>query len=142
MISRAAYSYCLKLRYAGFIESWGYGTIKIVDNCIKQGLPEPDFVEENGVMTVTFYKDKWNQENLRKLGLNVRQVKAVMYVKKNGKITNSDYQELNDVSERTALRDLEALIKKEVLMKKGEKRRPIINWVMADKWRIWRISGG
>jgi ATP-dependent DNA helicase RecG len=113
-----------------------------VDNCIKQGLPEPDFVEENGVMTVTFYKDKWNQENLRKLGLNVRQVKAVMYVKKNGKITNSDYQELNDVSERTALRDLEALIKKEVLMKKGEKRRPIINWVMADKWRIWRISGG
>ena len=34
--------------YAGFIESWGYGTIKIVDNCIKQGLPEPDFVEENG----------------------------------------------------------------------------------------------
>ena len=44
--------------YAGFIESWGHGTIKIVDNCIEQGLPEPDFSEENGVMTVTFYKDK------------------------------------------------------------------------------------
>ena len=42
--------------YAGFIESWGHGTIKIVENCIEQGLPEPDFMEENGVMTVTFYK--------------------------------------------------------------------------------------
>jgi ATP-dependent DNA helicase RecG len=51
--------------YAGFIESWGHGTIKIVDNCIEQGLPEPDFVEENGVMTVTFYKD-----SMKKLGLN------------------------------------------------------------------------
>jgi ATP-dependent DNA helicase RecG len=37
--------------YAGFIESWGHGTIKIVDNCLEQGLPEPDFTEENGVMT-------------------------------------------------------------------------------------------
>ena len=58
--------------YAGFIESWGHGTIKIVENCIEQGLPEPDFSEENGVMTVTFYKDKWNEENLKNLGLNKR----------------------------------------------------------------------
>ena len=61
---------------------------KNVENCIEQGLPEPDFVEEYGVMTVTFYKDKWNEENLKKLGLNERQIKAVMYVKENEKITN------------------------------------------------------
>jgi hypothetical protein len=30
-------------------------------------------LKENGVMTVVFYKDKWNEENLKKLGLNERQ---------------------------------------------------------------------
>jgi len=42
--------------YAGFIESWGHGTLKIVQKCLEQGLPEPDFVEEYGVMTVTYNK--------------------------------------------------------------------------------------
>jgi ATP-dependent DNA helicase RecG len=107
--------------YAGFIESWGHGTIKIVENCIEQGLPEPDFMEENGVMTVTFYKDKWNEENLKKLGLNERQIKAVMYVKENEKITNKEYQGINDCSRNTATNDLRDLIKKHVLKESGKK---------------------
>lgn len=41
--------------HAGYIEAWGRGTLKIVEKCVEQGLPEPDFSEENGVMTVTFY---------------------------------------------------------------------------------------
>ena len=107
--------------YAGFIESWGHGTIKIVENCIEQGLPEPDFIEENGVMTVTFYKDKWTEENLKKRGLNDRQIKAVMYVKENGKITNKEYQGINDCSRNTATNDLRDLIKKHVLKESGKK---------------------
>ena len=105
--------------YAGFIESWGHGTIKIVENCIEQGLPEPDFVEEHGVMTVTFYKDKWNEENLRKLGLNKRQIKAVTYVKENRKITNSEYQKLNDVSKPMASIDLKDLVERNILKRLG-----------------------
>ena len=35
-----------------------------MDNCLEQGVP--DFVEEYGVVTVTFYKDKWNEENVKK----------------------------------------------------------------------------
>jgi ATP-dependent DNA helicase RecG len=94
--------------YAGFIESWGHGTIKIVENCIKQGLPEPDFVEENGVMTVTFYKDKWNEENLKKLGLNERQIKAVKHIKENKIINLSSYKALiKNISEKTLYRDLQ-----------------------------------
>ena len=107
--------------YAGFIESWGHGTIKIVENCIEQGLPEPDFVEEYGVMTVTFYKDKLNKENLKKLGLNDRQIKAVTYIKENEKITNKEYQGINDCSRNTATNDLRDLIKKHVLKESGKK---------------------
>ncbi len=107
--------------YAGFIESWGHGTIKIVENCMEQGLPEPDFVEEYGVMTVTFYKDKLNKENLKKLGLNDRQIKAVTYIKENEKITNKEYQGINDCSRNTATNDLRDLIKKHVLKESGKK---------------------
>jgi ATP-dependent DNA helicase RecG len=105
--------------YAGFIESWGHGTIKIVEECVEQGLPEPDFVEEHGVMTVTFYKDKWNGENLKKLGLNERQVKAVLYVKDNRKITNSEYQKLNNVSKPMASIDLKDLVERNILKRLG-----------------------
>jgi len=107
--------------YAGFIESWGHGTIKIVENCIEQGLPEPDFMEENGVMTVTFYKDKLNKENLKKLGLNDRQIKAVLFVKGKGEITNKNIQELFKVSRETATRDLIFLLEKDILLSSGSK---------------------
>lgn len=108
--------------YAGFIESWGHGTIKIVDNCIEQGLPEPDFIEENSVMTVVFYKDKWNEKNLKKLGLNDRQIKAVMYVKENEKITNKEYREMSNLSDEGARIDLNDLVKKGIFLSKGKGR--------------------
>jgi len=109
--------------YAGFIEAWGRGTLKIVEKCVEQGLPEPDFKEENGVMTVTFYKDKLNKENLKKLGLNDRQIKAVMYVKENVRITNSEYQGLFEVSKRTATNDLNELVQKGPFDKTGTRGR-------------------
>ena len=77
-------------------------------------MPEPDFVEENGVMTVTFYKDKLNEKNLKKLGLNDRQIKAVMYVKEKGEITNREYQNINTVSNKTAYLELSNLLKKDI----------------------------
>ena len=84
-------------------------------------LPEPDFKEENGVMTVTFYKDKLNKENLKKLGLNDRQIKAVLFVKGKGEITNKNIQELFKVSRETATRDLILLLEKDILLSSGSK---------------------
>ena len=107
--------------YAGFIEAWGRGTLKIMEKCAEQGLPEPDFKEENGVMTVFFYKDKWNEENLKNLGLNKRQIKAVLFVKERGKITNKNIQELFKVSRETATRDLIFLLEKDILLSSGSK---------------------
>jgi len=90
-----------------------------VDNCRELGLPEPDFSEENGVMTVTFYKDKWNEEDLQKRGLNDRQIKAVLYVKENGKITNQEYQVICETSNRTATRDLTELVSLKIFQQIG-----------------------
>jgi len=68
---------------------------------------------------VQFYRDRWSDENLRKLGLNERQIKAVMYVKERGKITNKEYQRLCNTSERTATRDLSSLVSAEIFEQIG-----------------------
>lgn len=105
--------------YAGFIETWGRGTIKIIEACKDYGLPEPKF-ENNGFMKVSFYKDIYTDENLRKMGLNKRQVKAVMYVKEMGKITNKEYREINSVSNKTAFLELSDLVNKGFLKEEGK----------------------
>ncbi len=97
---------------AGLIETWGRGTIKITNECTKAGLPEPEFKEEFGGFSIYFYKDIFTEENLRKMGLNERQVRSVLYVKEKGKITNKEYQKLFELKKRQATDDLKAIEKK------------------------------
>ena len=105
----------------GYIESWGRGTIKIIENCKEAGLPTPSYYYESSGFWVEFRKDIYNEEYLREFDLNKRQLKAVMYVKEKGEITNTIYQELCDVSKATATRDLKELIDKfKLLERKGE----------------------
>jgi ATP-dependent DNA helicase RecG len=110
--------------FAGFIESWGSGTLKIINTCKNEGLPEPDFENDSGIMNVIFYKDIFTEENLRKMGLNERQIKGVIYAKENGTITLSEYRQLvqRKVEERTLRRDLEDLVNNNVLKPIGEKK--------------------
>jgi ATP-dependent DNA helicase RecG len=106
---------------AGFIEAWGRGTNKIIDTCRDAGLPEPLIEEDQGGIEITFLKDIYTKEYLSTLNLNERQVKAVLYVKTSGKITNKQYQELNSISERTASRELSDLVDKQILKSSGTK---------------------
>lgn len=99
----------------GYIDAWGRGTIRILDTCKQAELPEPEMQEQDGGFIITLFKDNVTPEQLNKLGLNERQIKAVLFVKENGKITNKDYQKLNSTSERTASRDLNGLIEKNIL---------------------------
>lgn len=50
-----------------------------------------------------------------------RQVKAVLFIKEKRKITNSDYQSLNNVSRETATRDIKELTEKGLLNPSGQK---------------------
>jgi ATP-dependent DNA helicase RecG len=104
----------------GLIDAWGRGTISIIDSCKAAGLPEPELIEEDGGFMVTLFKNRFTEEQLQQLGLNERQIKAVLYVKEKGKITNKEYQEINQISNRTATYELKELV---------------------DKFDILRISG-
>jgi len=102
----------------GYIDAWGRGTIKIIDTCKQAELPEPEMVELDGGFSITLFKDNITLEKLTKLGLNDRQIKAVLIVKEKAKITNSEYQELFDVSKATATRDLTELVENFALLDK------------------------
>lgn len=105
----------------GYIDAWGRGTIKIIDTCKQADLSEPEMIELDGGFSITLFKDNIITEELTKLGLNDRQIKAVLFLKENGKITNSDYQTINDVSRGTATRDLKELIEKDLISPSGQK---------------------
>ena len=111
--------------YFGYIEKWGSGIERILRALREYNLPEPKFEEVFGGFQVTFYRDVYTEEHLRELGLNERQVKAVLYVKEKGSITNKEYQELFKVSRITATRDLSELVEKGILMRVGRGKRGI-----------------
>lgn len=106
----------------GYIDSWGRGTIKIMEACKNANLPEPDFKELSGGFLSEIYKSKFSFENLQKYNLNERQLKAVLFIKEHQTISNSEYMTLCAVSDRTSLRDLDDLIVKGILQKTGEKK--------------------
>ena len=72
---------------SGYIESWGRGISKMTEQSFNFGLPAHLFFFKNSGFWVEFRKDK-------------------------GKINNSDYQTLHDVSKANATRDLTELVEK------------------------------
>ena len=86
------------------------GTLRIISSCKDASLPEPEIKEADGGILVTLFKNKLTEEQLRKQGLNERQILAITYLKQHPIITNKIYQEICDTSERTALRDLDQLV--------------------------------
>lgn len=106
---------------SGYIESWGRGTIKIIRECKQAGIPEPVFSYDSSDISVEFRKDIYNEKYLQSLNLNNRQLKALLFAKEKGKITNSEYQALNDCSRNTASNDLTELVDKNLLKPSGQK---------------------
>jgi ATP-dependent DNA helicase RecG len=109
--------------YTGLIERWGSGTLRIAEELLAAKLPVPQFVSESGRFRVTFYKEFLTEEQLKKMELSSRQIKAVTYAKEHGSISNSEYQKIAEVSQRTATRDLNLLKLNGVFISKGSTGR-------------------
>ena len=71
---------------------------------------------------MTLWREWLTEDALNKLDLTDRQREGVRHVKKTGKITNSEYQDLVGVTRKTAARDLDGLVEKGVLDRVGTKR--------------------
>jgi len=110
----------------GYIDLWGRGTTKIIDSCKEAKLPEPEMKEYAGGFMISIFKT--SQKSLPNVikdeiaaELNNRQKKAIPYVRKNGKITNKEYQKIFNVSRYTATLDLNDLVNKDIFEGSGTK---------------------
>ena len=97
---------------SGYIESWGRGIRKMINECILFGIPKPKLFYDMSGFWVEFSKGTYNEKDLKSLGLNSRQIKAIKYLNENRRITNSEYQTIHKVSRNTATRDLTELVEK------------------------------
>jgi len=110
------------LRLAGYAEEYGTGTLRMLEEMKKAGLPEPEFKEEMGGFSVYLYKDIYTEDHLNGLGLSERQIVGVLQTKKHGRITNKKYRELAGLSDEGARTDLSDLVRRGLLEPRGKGR--------------------
>lgn len=92
-----------------YIEQFGTGIQRILDDCYSQKLPVPTFEAKSGSFKAIFLATMRGGKVYRGLDLNERQKKAVLAIKQAGRITRSEYEKIAGVSRATAKRDLEIL---------------------------------
>jgi ATP-dependent DNA helicase RecG len=105
---------------SGYVESWGRGMDKMRNLCSEAHIPLPQFSCKGNDFWTIFRKDIYNKEDLSKLGLNERQIDALLFFKMEGEITTSAYMQRYNIAERTARNDLNKLVENKLLTKQGE----------------------
>ncbi|MFA5330795.1 MAG: helix-turn-helix domain-containing protein [Methanoregula sp.] len=106
----------------GWIERWGSGIQKMNEACAQQGSPLPEFLEDQGFL-VEFPKSIFPRDYAAPAGLSEQQIRVVEFIKKHGKITNSQYQMLASVSKRQASEVLAGLETRGVITRVGKTGR-------------------
>lgn len=115
----------------GLIERLGYGIDRMLRQMAEAGLPPPTFRETAAGFLVTLQGqpiDDLGPEGVdtrewARMGLNERQIAAMLHLAAEHRITNRDLQErYAEVSPETIRRDLADLVERGLLLKVGDKR--------------------
>ncbi len=120
-----------KLFLVKYIEEWGRGTNRIIEEMRENKLPEPEFKNYSGGFAVVlngpgkFFEREIERKKMHRLDINARQKKAIEYLKINDIISTRRYIELNKVSDKTAFLELKELFIKNILIKEGRGRATI-----------------
>ena len=115
-----------KLFLIKFIEQWGKGTNRIIDEMNQSNLPEPQFKNFSGGFEVTLigpgksFEEEIEKEKLHKLEINERQREAIEYLRREKKITRQVYCQINNVGDTYAKKELKELIQKKMIIKIGK----------------------
>ena len=123
-----------QLLWVKYVEDVGGGTLDMINQCREWGFPEPLFEHISGAFVVTFRLPP-AVEDLEKMGLNERQIRAMNYIVKKGSISNKEYISLNSVSRKTATTDLKQLVSDGLLIRIGEGKRKL-QYIMPDYAKI------
>lgn len=108
-----------QLFWVKYVEDVGGGTIDMIQECREWGIPEPEFGDTGTAIVVTFRKPILTSRIMEELGLNQRQIKAMDFIKEHNKITTREYCRLCKVARDTTNRDLNELLEKGIIRRKG-----------------------
>jgi len=103
---------------AGYIDSWGRGTLKIMEACKEAGLPEPEIWEMNGGLEVTIFSSNYERNQVsNQVGNQVPKSKAPDFSTLVDRITKLFGEEIKKPTETSlkkeeSLKEIEADIKK------------------------------
>ncbi|MDR3222140.1 MAG: DeoR family transcriptional regulator [Methanobrevibacter sp.] len=111
---------CELFHRINLMEQYGTGISKIQSTMEQNGLKKAKFKEGEQLFKTIFYGHEYNSKkvskskntiNLKELGLNSRQIKALELILNDSKLfTTTEYGGYFNVSPRTALRDLNKLV--------------------------------
>ena len=86
---------------AGYIDAWGRGTLKIIDACKKEGLPEPLIKEMQGGIEVTMFKMVSTAQVTQQVTTEVtEQVSKLIHVLLLGEYTSAEIQNKLELKHR------------------------------------------
>lgn len=115
----------------GLIERLGYGIDRMLRQMQDAGLPPPEFRETAAGFLVILRghavepaaDGRVDTSEWQKMGLNERQIAALLHMAAERRITNRELQDIApDVSAETIRRDLADLVERGLILKVGEKR--------------------
>lgn len=116
----------------GWVEKGGRGLSKIENEMKSHGLPAPIFDVESKSFKLVLRNASENPKALLHSSpyckmvdfssLNERQKEFLKKAESNKSISRGDYMQLLQVNEKTATRDLNDLVKRQILIREGQKR--------------------
>ena len=123
--------------FAGYIDTWGRGTLKIINACKEAGLPEPETKEMNGGVEVTIFLSEVPESGLvdglvdRLVdGLVESQIRIVELIKNNPKISKKSMAEQIGISETAIDKHIKTLKEKQIIVRIGGDRNGL--WQLID----------
>jgi len=104
--------------FGGYIDTWGRGTLKIINACKEAGLPEPDIKEMNGGIEVTVLSSDTNENRLVDGlvdGLVESQLKIIELIKSNPGISKKSMSEQIGISQTSIDKHIKTLKEKQLI---------------------------
>lgn len=125
---------------AGYIDTWGRGTLKIINSCKEAELPEPEIIEKDGGVQVTIFKDSVHggqvggqaggQAGGQVERLTARQKEVYDLIVANPKVSRKELAEILGINESAIQKHTDALKTKRVIEREGETTG---QWIIIGK---------
>ena len=109
---------------AGYIDTWGRGTLKIINSCKEAGLPEPDIMEKDGGFMVALHKAALITNEGGQIGgqignidydITERQAAVLKLIQDNKKISRKKIGEILGIAESAIQKHTDALQQKGII---------------------------